>query len=377
MLVLFWLCFSLILFVYIGYPLLLASGLLGQPRLIRRGCALPRVSVIIPAHNEEKSIRAKLHNLLDLDYPRDKLEILVGNDGSQDRTAQIVRAMLNERVTLFDSPSQRGKSAIQNELVARAQGDILVFTDADCLLPENALRIILENFADARVGLVTNCAAILNQNETPVVKSEGLYWKYERWLRLQESDRCLLAMASGSLFAIRRELWSNLDPNVGDDFALPLRVARFGFRNVLDTRVSADTMLTQKQPDAMFRMKTRIISKDLRGLLRNPACLNPFQVGRVAVALWSHKLLRWAIPYFLILLLLSNVFLAGPDFYGGFLVAQILFYGISATGLLFRNRALRFPISAAASFCLVNAAALMGTIHCLTWQSAGQWNTVR
>jgi cellulose synthase/poly-beta-1,6-N-acetylglucosamine synthase-like glycosyltransferase len=377
MMALFWWCFFLIVFVYIGYPLLLASGLLGARKLIRRGSCLPRVSVIIPAYNEEKSIREKLGNLLQLDYPSDKLEILVGNDGSQDRTASIVRAIENNSLKLIDSPAQRGKSAMQNELVSRTSGQILVFTDADCLIPQNALRTVLENFADPHVGLVTNCAAILNQNETPIVESEGLYWQYERWLRQQESERGLLAMASGSLFAMRRELWSNLDPNVGDDFALPLRVARFGFRNVMDARVSAQTMLTQNQPQSMFRMKMRIISKDLRGLLRNPACLNPFQVGRVAVGLWSHKLLRWAIPYFLICLLLSNVFLAGRNFYGAFLVAQLLFYTISAAGLLFRDRALRFPISAAASFCLVNAAALMGTLHCLAWQPAGQWKTVR
>jgi cellulose synthase/poly-beta-1,6-N-acetylglucosamine synthase-like glycosyltransferase len=357
--------------------LFLASGLLGARKVIRRGCCLPGVSVIIPAHNEEKSIREKLQNLLQSDYPHEKLEILVGDDGSQDRTASIVRAVSSQRVKLFESSLQRGKSAIQNELVSRAHGEILVFTDADCLLPQNALRTILENFADAHVGLVTNCAAILNQDETPVVESEGLYWKYERWLRQQESERGLLAMASGSLFAMRRELWSKLDPNVGDDFALPLRVARFGFRNVLDTRVSAQTKLTQNQPQSMFRMKMRIISKDLRGLLRNPACLNPFLVGRVAVGLWSHKLLRWAIPYFLIGLLLSNLFLAGENFYGAFLVAQLLFYTVSAAGLLFGNCPVRFPVSTAASFCLVNAAALLGTLHCLTWQPAGQWKTVR
>ena len=374
---LFWLCFFVILFVYLGYPLLLASGVLGEPRRIQKREFLPKVSVIIPAHNEEKSIREKIENLLQLNYPPERLEILVGNDGSQDRTASILNSVNNDQVKVFHSPSQVGKSAVQNELISLSTGAILVLTDADCLLPHQALTLMLENFADRHVGLVTNCAAVVNADETPVVENEGLYWKYEGWLRHQESERGLLAMASGSLFAIRRELWHKLDPNVGDDFVLPLRVARLGYLNVLETRVSAQTKLTQSQPDSMFRMKTRIISKDLRGLLCNPACLNPFQVGLVAVALWSHKLLRWAIPYFLILLLFSNFFLAGKNFYGAFLVAQILFYAISAVGLLLRERGLRFPISTAASFCLVNAAALIGTLHCLSWHPAGQWKTVR
>lgn len=377
MLILFWICLFVIMYVYVGYPLLLVSGLLAKRKPVRRERLRSTVSVIIPAHNEEKSIRDKLDNLLELNYPREKVEILVGNDGSQDQTAAIVRSLANQGVTLFDSPVQRGKSAVQNELVSRAHSEILVFTDADCLVPQNTLCTILENFADLQVGLVTNCAAIVNQDETPVAESEGLYWKYERWLRQQESERGLLAMASGSLFAMRRELWTDLDPNVGDDFVLPLRVARLGFRNVLDIRVSARTKLTQSEPHSMFRMKTRIISKDLRGLLRNPACLNPFQVGRVAISLWSHKLLRWAIPYFLICLFLANIFLADRNFYDVFLAVQLLFYAASAMGLLLRNRALHFPVSAAASFCLVNAAAFVGTLHCLTWQPAGQWKPVR
>src|SRR5262249_13242610 len=154
--------------------------------------------------------------------------------------------------------SPQGKSLIQNALVPFAKGGILVFTDADCFLPVNALRILAQNFADPEIGLVTNCAAIQNQEETSTAEGEGLYWRYERWLRMQESERVILAMASGSFFAMRRSLWAPLDANVGDDFALPLRVAKAGYRNVLDTRVSAITVLTQNRPGSMFRMKMRI-----------------------------------------------------------------------------------------------------------------------
>ena len=375
---LFWICLVLVLFVYLGYPLLLISGLLGLRRSIRKRPITPVVSVIVPAHNEEKSIRSKILNLLEQDYPQEKIEILVGSDGSRDRTVEIVSEFTEPRLQLISSPAQQGKSAIQNRLVDAAQGDVLVFTDADCMLPRNALRVLIEPLADTQVGLVTNCASMVNENQTAVAESEGLYWRYERWLRSQESERGFLAMASGSLFAIRRELWRRLDPDVGDDFVLPLRVARAGFRNILETRVSAATQLSQDQPHSMFRMKARIISKDLRGLLRNPACLNPLSTGRVAVGLWSHKLLRWGIPYFLIGLLISSIFLAAHSaYYRYFLVAQLLFYSVSGLALLRNEKRWRFPISAAASFCLVNAASLFGTLHCLTWQPAGQWKTVR
>ena len=373
----FWLCLSLILYVYLGYPLLLLSGFLGRRRIVPRRGILPSLSIIVPAHNEERMIRAKLQNLLSQDYPPDKLEILVGDDGSTDATAGIVRDFQHRGIRLFNSEIRRGKSAVQNQLVARANGEILVFTDADCLLPTNALRVIVEHFAADDVALVTNCATILNNDETGIVKGEGLYWKYERWLRCEESDRGLLAMASGSLFSMRRLLWTPLDPNVGDDFVLPLRVAKAGFRNILETRVSAATQLTQNQAHSMLRMKMRIISKDLYGLLCNAACLNPFQVGPVAISLWSHKLLRWAVPYFLLGLFLSNIFLARQNFYSLFLVAQLTFYLVSVAGLLFRGLQSRFPLSAFSSFCLVNFASLLGTLHCITSGKAGQWKTVR
>jgi cellulose synthase/poly-beta-1,6-N-acetylglucosamine synthase-like glycosyltransferase len=374
---LFWICFGCVIYVYFGYPLLLASGFLGARKPIQRRDQLPFISILVPAYNEERIIQKKLDNLLAQDYPKDCFEILVGNDGSTDDTERIVRDAGNSAVKLVTSHDRLGKSAIQNQLVARSSGSVLVFTDADCLLPPGALRMLVRNFGDPEVGLVTNCAVIVNSDETGVVKSEGLYWKYERWLRTEESNRRLLAMASGSLFAMRRDLWRALDPNVGDDFVLPLHVARAGYRNVLEPGVCAQMRITQNQPQSLLRMKVRIISKDLRGLLQNAACLNPLQTGTVAVSLWSHKLLRWAVPYFLIGLFVSSVLLSGGRGYWMFAVAQASFYAIAVVGLLFGARRFRFPWSVVSSFCLVNFAALLGTLHCLSLRTAGQWKTVR
>jgi cellulose synthase/poly-beta-1,6-N-acetylglucosamine synthase-like glycosyltransferase len=380
MLILFWICAFVILYVYLGYPALLSTGILGRKRPTQKAHILPALSVIVPAHNEEHSIRTKIVNLLSQDYPTEAAQILVGNDGSTDRTAEIVSEFASQgSVQLVTAEVAGGKSAIQNLLVSQATGEILVFTDADCFLPPNGLRTIVQSFADHKVGLVTNCASFLNEGETPTVEGESLYWRYERWLRNQESDRGLLAMASGSLFAMRRSLWVPLEPGVGDDFALPLRVAKKGRRIVLESRVSATTVLSQNQPGAMFRTKIRIISKDLRGLLLSVECLNPFRVGALAVGLWSHKLLRWCVPYFLIGLLASNVALSssGRLFFELALAAQILFYALALLGFLLARRGNAFPLSIASSFCLVNFAALVGTLHCCTFQSAGRWKPVR
>jgi cellulose synthase/poly-beta-1,6-N-acetylglucosamine synthase-like glycosyltransferase len=373
---LFWVCLALILYVYVGYPALLASGILGRRRPAQMANVAPTISVIVPAHNEEKTIQSKLSNLLSVDYPKDKLEILVGSDGSSDQTEAMAGEFRESGVRLVSSKERIGKSAMQNELIARSSGEILVFTDADCLLAPNALRLLTQNFADRMIGLVTNCAVILNQDATGVVASEGIYWRYERWLRLQESERGMLAMASGSLFAMRRDLWRPLDPNLGDDFVLPLQVARAGYRCVMETRTSAQIMM-QSESHSMLSMKVRVISKDLRGLLKNSSCLNPFRTGRVAIGLWSHKLLRWAVPYFLIGLIASNLVLASHRPYGIVLTAQAMFYVLSVAGMLFGARRFRLPLSVAHSFCLVNLAALLGTLHCISLRTTGQWKTAR
>lgn len=364
---------SLIAWVYFGYPLALSMGLLGRRKRLVRAAFTPTISIIIPAHNEESGIEAKLRNLLALEYPREKVEILVGSDGSADRTQEIVERFAGEGVGLVSFPQQQGKSAIQNGLVALASGEILVFTDADCLLSVNALRCIIENFADPRVGLVTGHPHYVNSDETPTARNEGLYLRYETWLRKQENDRGLLAMASGSLFAMRHSLWQPLDPNLGDDFLLPLRVARLAMRNVIDARVAACTHLSQNRPSTMFGLKVRIIGKDFRALLANRVLLNPFPFGATAIALWSHKLLRWFIPYFLLAVLASNCLLLDAPLLQIALAVQLFFYATAIVGLALRGHTNRFPWSISMSFCVVNAAALLGTLKCLAGRTSGIW----
>ncbi len=374
----FWACVTLVLYVYAGYPLLLAVGAFGRRRRpLRPAPYFPRLSVLIPAYDEETVIAQKIANVLASDYPRDLLEVLVGDDASCDRTAAIVRGFAGDTVRLISSPHRRGKSGMQNELAARASGALLVFTDADCFCPPAALRLLAENFADPAVGLATNSPRFSNADDTGVVRAEDLYWRYERWLRRQESDRGLLAVASGSLFALRRELWTPLEANEGDDLVLPLRVALLGRRNLVDARVSACTELTEKQPAALLHMKVRIVSKDLRGLLRHRAVLNPWRTAALAPALASHKLLRWLVPYFLLLLLASSLLLIERPLYAVGFFLQAAFYALALAGFLCRGRRAGIPFSAALTFCVVNSAALLGTLHCAGGRTAGQWRTVR
>jgi glycosyltransferase involved in cell wall biosynthesis len=374
---LFWVCLAIIGYVYFGYPVLLASGLLGRRRPIRKGSAAPTISIIIPAHNEESAIDKKLQNVLALDYPRASMEVLVGSDGSDDRTEDIVRRYAPEGVRLIAHPQQRGKSTTQNELVAHSAGEILVFTDADCLLARDAVSQVVGNFADPRVGLITAGPVYLNASETDVTRNEGLYWRYETWLRQQESDRGLLAMASGSLFAARRSLWKSLGPDVGDDFVLPLQVASQGQRNVIEGRAYTESQLTQKQIRSLLGMKMRIVSKDLRGLLANKHVLNPLKTGPVAIALVSHKLLRWFVPYFLAGVLVTNLFELSHPLYRVIMLLQLAFYLSALFAALLRRRWEWSPFSVPLSFCVVNLAAMMGTLHCAAGRRIGRWKPVR
>ena len=371
--------FALVAYVYFGYAALLRAGALGKRRESRHASLnpLPFISVIVPAHNEEASIAAKIENLLASGYPRERLDILIGSDGSSDHTEEIVQRYAGEGVGLVSFPQQHGKSAIQNGLVALASGEILVFTDADCTFAPGALTALIDRFADPAVGLVTARPIFDNSSETSVTHNEGIYLRYETWLRQQESARGLLALASGSLFAIRRELWQPLDVTMGDDFALPLHVAQRGFRNVLEPHAIAITRLTQNAAASMFKMKVRIIAKDFRALIANRHLLNPFRYGGIAVALWSHKLLRWLVPYFLLAILAGNFFLLDSPTFRAAIAPQLVFYVLALRGILAGGESRRTIASIPASFCIVNAAALVGTLNCLMGKTFSRWAPTR
>ena len=377
MLPLFCVCFFLIVYVYFGYPILVVSNLLGKRKSICKSTFRPFVSILVPAHNEEATIANTLDNLLSVSYPPDRFEILVGNDGSTDQTEAVVQGFSHRKVRLVGNHLQKGKSSIENELVRQSSGSILVFTDADCRLGQDAIELAVDNFSDPTIGLVTARPSYSNEHENSVTHNEGVYWIYENWLRERESERGLLATATGHFLALRRSLWSPLDPNVGDDFVYPLQVALRGYRNVIDSKVVTLSRLAQNQPKSMLRMKQRIVSKDLRGLLANRRVLNPLLTGAVAIGLFSHKLLRWLIPYLLLLLFISTAAQSRSRPFALFLALQIVLYGLALLRALGIGSSAQSLWSAPWSFCLVNLAALLGTLHCLSGKTTGLWKPVR
>jgi len=376
---LFWLSALVIVYVYLGYPLLLS--LLNQIQHWKPEISpnfTPSVSLIIAAYNEAKVIARKIENSLSLDYPRQKLEIIVASDGSTDGTNEIVRGYAPQGVKLVALNPNQGKSTAQNRGVAKATGEILFFTDANVMLRPGAIRKIVRNFADPQVGCVVGKVTYLNEGDTSVSEGEGLYWRYELFLRKKESEIGNFAMGSGPIMALRRELFQPLDPDVGEDFVLPMQTAIKGYRVVYEPEAISEEILFQNTPATMFRSKVRIITKDLRGLFLCRAILNPFKYPLYAWGLISHKLLRWLVPYFLITIFITNLLLLGKPFYNFTLLLQVLFYTLALAGYLWQRngkppRVLGIPFS----FCLVNLAALVGVARFVMGKKAGRWKPVR
>jgi cellulose synthase/poly-beta-1,6-N-acetylglucosamine synthase-like glycosyltransferase len=370
----------LIVYVYAGYPLLLVllGRLHGVPALTP-ALYMPSVSVIIPAHNEEKIVAQRIANANVLEYPRDRLDTIIASDASTDATNEVVRGFAQRGVNLVALNPRRGKSAAENAAVAGASGDVLLFSDANALLRPDALQKLVRNFADEKVGCVVGKVTYRNQGDSGVSEGEGFYWRYELFLRELESRLGNLAMGSGPIMALRRELFEPLDPDVGEDFVLPMRTAMKGYRVVYEPEAVSEEILFQNTPTTMFNSKVRIITKDLRGLWLCRGMLNPLRYPLYSWGLISHKLLRWLVPYFLIALFVANLLLLDQPFYRFTLAAQWVCYGLAGLGYLWQRGGRKPPrfLGIPFSFCLVNAAAAVGVARFLMGKKSGTWTPVR
>lgn len=373
-----WALVALIGYVYLGYPLLLAAlSSLVRPFSRSRPDGYPLVSMIIPAYNEERAITLKIDNTLALDYPHEELEIIVASDGSTDRTNAIALGYQAKGVQLVALPTNQGKSAAENAALAFAQGEIIVFSDATGMYSPNALKELIGPFADNTIGCVAGLVKYENIAASASSNGEGIYWRYEVFLRLLESKVGNLAMASGSILACRRSVAERLDAAVGEDFVIPMRAAMRGLRTVyVPAAVSRESIVETDR--GLMRTKIRIIVKDLRGLVLCRPILNPFRHPLYAWGLLSHKLLRWLVPYFLVLLLICNILLANYPLYFTTLLLQVLIYFSASVGYVWQKKGkppvlLNVPFS----FCLVNLAALVGVARFLAGKKAGRWEPAR
>ncbi len=377
----FWASLILLVYVHFGYPLLLL--LLGRlaPRLPRAAEArdLPSVDFLIGAYNEEAVIRQKIENSLALDYPEGRLRITVASDASSDGTDAIVREFAPRGVALRRAPQRRGKAANFREIVPTLTGDIVLFSDAGSLYHPDTLQRLVRHFADPEVGLVGGRIHYVNPGATSVSRGEGLYWRYEVFLRTAESLIGSAMVVSGAVYAMRRDLYRAVPDNLPDDFMSPL--------NVLDQRrrvlYDAGTRIQEKMATsarAEWATKVRIIRRNFAALRTMRHLLNPFRDPLVALQLLSHRLLRWFVMPLAALLLLSSALLADENpFFAWILAAQAVFYALALTGYLMDLAGRQFRLFFLPYyFVLVNLAASWGVARALAGAggTAGVWEPV-
>jgi cellulose synthase/poly-beta-1,6-N-acetylglucosamine synthase-like glycosyltransferase len=351
--------------IYDGYGRVLQALrlLLGERQpTSRAGVPLAAaVTVIIPAYNEERRIRAKLENVLAQGYPADKLEVIVVSDGSADRTEAIANEY-SGRVTLIRTAGRQGKSRAQNQAVARAGGEILVLTDMAVVMAPDCVSQLVTPFANARIGCVTS--RVLHTSENSVTgKDQGRYWDYEYKLRRLESELGILATTSGPAMAIRRDLWKDLAADFGDDCVLPLDVILQARRVVQAERAVAwDENLETAEKE--FRARVRMTVRNWLGTFSRGQLLNPFRYPGYAFALWLHKILRWLSPLFIVGLLAGTALVTWGGGSKVPLALATLFLALGAAGVIGLYRRQRWPLLATVgSFLLVNYAFLVGLIR--------------
>ena len=383
----FWGSLAAVAWTYAGYPLLLLALARLRPRArgaqpqSRSAPFEPTVTVIISAYNEEKAIRQKLETTLELDYPSQKLEVIVASDSSTDRTHEIVRE-LAPRVRLVALPERGGKTAAQNLAAAAAGGEVLIFTDATTALNRDSLRQLCACLADPRVGCVGAELDYVSEGGSAVGKGGGLYWRYEKRVKELEAQVSTLIGVSGCLYAVRAGAYRPIEPDLISDFVIAGDVFQRGFITVYGGgAVSSEK--THEETGAEFEMRVRVIVRTINALVRRARMLNPFRYGFFSFQLFSHKVLRYLVPELLLTILASGLWLAlrgetAAPLYRALTVGQLALYLAAALGWVRQKMGLRLPlVHIPFYFLVVNLAALWALVLYLRGERKVTWTTVR
>ena len=373
----FWIPLVLLVYVYAGYPIIamIRARLSARPR--RRAPIEPTVSIVVIAHNEAARIGGRIENLLALDYPRHKLEIVIGSDGSTDDTVERARRYERFGVTVRAFQQHRGKPAVVNALVPLVRGEIVVFADARQRFDPQTVRQLVANFADPHVGAASGELVITASDGTaPAGHGAALYWRYEKAIRSAEGLVDSTIGATGAIYAIRRALFEPIpEDTLLDDVLIPLRVVRAGYRVVFepDARAYDGASSTALQE---FVRKTRTIAGMFQLMSREGWLLNPLQ-NRLWFETVSHKVLRVALPMFHVSVLTANIVLADAGFFGVMLALQVMFYTAAILGFFQRHARRRVIVfSAPCAMCLLLWATIVGFYRFITHRQQVTWERV-
>ena len=358
---LFWISLATLFYIYAGYPMLVwaLARCFGREPMKRE--ITPSVSLLIPAYNEAAHIEAKLRNSLRLDYPKDRLDIVVASDGSTDRTNAIVTQFKPKGVRLLVMRDNIGKSAMLSRTVPLLGGEIVVFSDASSELEPDALRRLVRSFADLTVGCVSGLYRLEGSSDLRG-QGEGLYWQYETFIKHQESRLHSILGAHGAFYAIRKSLFERFgEGTINDDYLIPMRIVAQGYRAVYEPQALAWEREVASV-EGEFARRRRIAAGNCQQIVELRSMLSPFY-GWVALSFFSHKVLRTIAPLFLLALLISSAWLPQP-FASLLLALQILFYASALAGYVCQRRGWAVKwLSPPLYFCLGNLAMLAGLLN--------------
>ncbi|HKX28269.1 MAG TPA: glycosyltransferase family 2 protein [Blastocatellia bacterium] len=377
--IVFFFAAAMIAYIYIGYPILMFVLSRLFPHPVRRTSYTPRVSLIIAAHNEEKDIARKLDNALSLDYPQDKLEIIVASDCSTDGTDRIVNHYRHLHDVILHRQNERhGKTRAQCRAVGVSTGEILVFSDATTEYEPDALRKIVESFGDSTVGCVAGQLIYVDGKSSVVGKGCRSYWNYEKLIKHSESELGSLIGVSGCMYAVRRSCYARLASDMIDDFVIATEIRLQGLRTVYEPEAIAKEDTNHRTRDE-FRMRVRVIEQTMSAIYRYRQILNPFKHGLFAFQMISHKILRYSVPLWLALVLVANWFAQDAgSLYQYFFIMQLWAYAAALTGWIGERAKISLgPLAVPYYFVLVNVAIVCGFVKYLRGQSHVVWEPVR
>jgi cellulose synthase/poly-beta-1,6-N-acetylglucosamine synthase-like glycosyltransferase len=374
---LFWLSLGILVYVFFGFVLLLLVICLWRRQTVQEPNQEPSVSVIICAYNEEKHIEGKIFNCLELDYPTDRIEIVVVSDGSTDNTDRLLATIESPLVKTYRAPNQQGKTACQNKAVSMAKNEILFFTDATVVHPPNALKLLVRRLNDS-VGCVTG-KPVFNRDYGPASLGQTKRERYELYLRSKLGETITLFGAQDCIYVIPRALYIPINADLDSGFVAPLKLLEKGYRTLYEPAALA---FVDRPPPSIrdeFVRRSRIALRGMRGLLHMRQLMNPFKYGFVAISLISTRLLRWLSPVFLVILFLSNLFLLDTAFYFSSFIAQVGFYLTAFIAYVFAQKGhkLGLPFYIPLYFCLMVCSASAGLKRLLSGESGQMWQTRR
>lgn len=383
---LFWISIAIVFFTFLGYGLVLyvlvrIRRLVVGPRPVPAiGEHLPSLTLVVAAYNEEELIEEKVKNTLQLDYPADRLQLLFVTDGSTDATPNLL--MKYEQIRTMHSPERRGKIHAIHRVMDEVQTEVVVFTDANTLLNQEALLKIARHYADPTVGAVAGEKRVAQEEVADATAGEGFYWKYESALKKWDSELYSVVGAAGELFSVRRSLYKPVsNDTILDDFMISMLIAQQGYRIIYEPEAYA-TELSSENIQEELKRKVRIAAGGIQSVIWLKSLLNPFPNPVLTFQYVGHRVLRWTVaPFFMLLALILNIGLVvngAHFFYILLLIGQCVFYGAAVAGGILQRRKVKIKaLFVPYYFCVMNYAVLVGIRRYVLGEQSAAWAKAR